>query len=76
MSETPNGAKIEAVLTDGSRHDVTEAVQALYDLVVQSLDWGSGFLTVEDAVPVADIARLCGFGDAPDEYIESQRGLS
>lgn len=61
MSPTPLGVTITATKPDGTTQDVTEGVQALYDLVVQSMDWGSGFLTREDAEPVAAIARFCGF---------------
>lgn len=52
--------------------DVTEAVQALYDMVVQSMDWGSGFFTVEDIVPVALLAKLCEFGEVDEinRYLE------
>ena len=49
------------VAEDGTRTDVTEGVQAMYDLVTGSMDWGSGFLSYEDAVPVGAVARLCGF---------------
>lgn len=61
---------------DGSaKVDITEGVQALYDLVTSSMDWGSGFLTVEDALPVVHVARTCGFeGIAEAErYVEFQR---
>ena len=49
------------IAEDGTRTDVTEGVQALYDLVISSLNWGSGFWSYEDALPVARIARLGGF---------------
>ena len=63
---TPNGTRIMATVEVddgvwGQAVDVTEGVQALYDIVVQSMDWGSGFLTVEDALPVVEIAKVCGF---------------
>jgi hypothetical protein len=64
---TPNGAVITAKATDGTTTDVTEGVKALYDLVTSSMDWGSGFLTIEDAAPVGFIAEVCGFD--PDEEI-------
>lgn len=44
--------------TSGTETDVTTDVGCLYDLVIGSMDWGSGFLTVEDAEPVVRIARL------------------
>lgn len=70
---TPNGTTIRAVSAAGDETDVTEAVQVLYDLVVQSMDWGSGFLSVEDVVPVYRLAELCGFGESPREYLIGQR---
>lgn len=72
---TPAGVTVQAVLPDGSTEDVTEGVQALYDLVTQSLDWGSGFWTVEDAAPVAHLARVCGFAgaDKADDYIAQRK---
>lgn len=44
--------------------DITEAVQALYDLAVSSLDYGSGFWSYEDAAPVARLAKLMGWEGA------------
>lgn len=59
---------------DGSEVDITEGVQALYDLVISSMDWGSGFLNYEDAVPVAELARACGFEKAEEaeRYLREQ----
>jgi len=54
--------------------DITEGVQALYDLVIGSMNWGSGFWTAEDAAPVAKLARACGFeraGEA-ERYLNEQ----
>ena len=56
--------KIVHVADDGTQTDVTEGVRALYDLVISSMDWGSGFWSYEDALPVAQIARLAGFDQA------------
>lgn len=58
---TPAGVTVVARAKDGTETDVTEAVQALYDHMTGSLDWGSDFYTVEDVVPVAELAELCGF---------------
>lgn len=58
---TPSGVVIEALAPDGRRTNITEGVQALYDLVIQSMDWGSGFLSMEEVVPIYDLARACGF---------------
>lgn len=55
----------------GEETDITEGVRALYDLVLGSMNWGSGFWTVEDATPVSVIAHAMGFADAEkvDAYI-------
>jgi hypothetical protein len=47
--------------SDGTETDVTEGVQALYDHCVASMDWGSGFLSVEEATGIILIAQKCGF---------------
>jgi hypothetical protein len=59
---------------DGTETDITEGVQALYDLVLGSMDWGSGFLTAEDARPVALLARMMGFEKAEEaeRYLRDQ----
>lgn len=71
---TPNGAVLLAVLhPDAEPVDVTEGVQALYDAVIGSLDWGSGFLSIEDVIPIARLARACGFDyQAPVEYLREE----
>lgn len=44
-------------------HDVTEGVQVLYDLVLGSMDWGSSLLSIEDVLPMLDLAEVCDFGE-------------
>jgi hypothetical protein len=63
--------KFVHIADDGTQADVTEGVQALYDLVLSSMDWGSGFWSYEDALPVAKIARLAGFEqcDEAERYV-------
>lgn len=56
--------RIQHVSDDGTQRDVTEAVKCLYDLVLDSMNWGSGFWSVEEAVPVGILARLCDFDKA------------
>jgi hypothetical protein len=72
---TPNGTVVVARLADGTELNVTAGVQALYDLVIGSMDWGSGFWTVDDAQPVLEIARACGFKDyeEAEAYVAEQR---
>jgi len=67
-------ARCYVVADDGTETDITDGVGALYDLVVGSMDWGSGFLTVEDATPVSVIAHACGYENAAevDEYLAAR----
>lgn len=51
---------------EGREQDVTQGVQALYDLLIHSMDWGSGMLSAEDARPIALLARACGFKHSPE----------
>lgn len=41
--------------------DVTEHVAAMFDAIVQSMDWGSHFLDVETIESILVIAELAGF---------------
>jgi hypothetical protein len=61
-------------LPDGTTVDITEGVQALYDLVISSMDWGSGFWTAEDAEPVVHVARTCGFNgcEEAERYVQAR----
>jgi hypothetical protein len=64
------------VRKDGTETDITEGVQALYDLVISSMDFRSGFWSFEDAVPVAVLGRACGFekiGEVERYLAEQQR---
>ncbi len=45
----------------GSRHDITNAVQVLYDIAHSSMDWGSGFLDNEEMATVIQLAITMGF---------------
>jgi hypothetical protein len=75
VTETPNGTRLVAIAPDGATTDVTEHVGAIYDLVIQSMDFGSGFLTAEDAVPLAELGRLCGYGmvEEAEKYLAEAR---
>ena len=59
---------------DGTETDITEGVQALYDLVISSMDFRSGIWSAEDAQPVALLARACGFEnrDEIERYLREQ----
>jgi len=55
--------RIVAIQEDGSHKDITEGVQICYDLLRQSLDWGSGFLDTEEVDAVVRLANDAGFAD-------------
>lgn len=67
VSPPEGGYQYEAVLMGGpgrtfnDRAVITADVARLYDLVVSSMDWGSGFLDTEEMHAVARLGRLCGF---------------
>lgn len=70
MTATPNGTEILAFNTaalDALEEpvDLTEAVKVLYDHVVNSMDWGSGFLDHEEKHRVYDVGKALGF-ELPD----------
>lgn len=46
-------------------YDVTEHVAAMYDAIVGSMDWGSGFLSAEEQCSILIIGKLAGW-DLPD----------
>lgn len=71
---TPSGTKVYAIAPNGKMTDVTVGVQSLYDLLIQSMDWGSGFLSAEDARPIAELARTCGFEglEEAERYLHDQ----
>ncbi|WP_159795761.1 hypothetical protein [Puerhibacterium puerhi] len=56
-------ARIVAIRDDGSQADVTEGVQIAYDLLRQSLDWGSGFLDTQEVDAVIRLSEACDFPD-------------
>jgi hypothetical protein len=67
--------RVYARSADGTETDITEGVAALYDLVIGSMNWGSGFLTVEDALPVVHVAMTCQFKDyeRAEEYVRAEQ---
>lgn len=74
MSDPGLPARAFARNADGTETDITEGVQALYDLVIGSMNWGSGFWTAEDARPVAILARRMGFerAEEAERYLREQ----
>jgi hypothetical protein len=63
--------RIVAIQEDGSHKDITEGVQICYDLLRQSLDWGSGFLDTQEVDAVVRLANDADFAD----FEELIRGL-
>lgn len=55
------------VVNDDANVDVTEAVQIIYDALVASLDYGSGFLDRDEENAIRDLARVAGFEHPNDE---------
>ena len=45
----------------GAIVDITRELRVMYDLVVTSMDWGSGFLDAEDMETITRLAKLCDF---------------
>jgi hypothetical protein len=64
---------------DGTEIDITEGVQIAYDCTVGSMDWGSGFLAVEEVDAMVRLSQACRFSDfekiAQDVFQERQREL-
>lgn len=55
--------RIIAQHDDGTEIDITEGVQIAYDVVVHSMDWGSGFLDTEEVDAIVNLARAARFPD-------------
>lgn len=54
--------------------DCTETIAQLYDHVVSSMDWGSGFLDLEEMDRVVDFAMFMGY--EPPSLGSDQIGLT
>lgn len=54
-------AKITLTEANGTEHDITDATAFMYDAIVQSLDWGSGFLDLEEQLHIALVGVLAGY---------------
>lgn len=70
---TPNGSRIRIHHPDGSVHDVTEDVGALYDLVVCSMDYGSDFLAIEDGRCLVRMIDLAGYAEPGYGIVQQAR---
>lgn len=54
---------MKIILTEdnGVEHDITDSIPFMYDAIIQSLDWGSGFLDLEDKLHIAYVGALAGY---------------
>lgn len=59
MPDFPWRAQVTA--GDGEMFDITRELAVMYDAIVGSMDWGSGFLDREDVEALFRVATLCGF---------------
>lgn len=48
--------------------DITDGVQVIYDQLVGSMDWGSGFLSTEEVATIRAVAAVCGFEQIPYQH--------
>lgn len=53
---------------DGKGVDITEGVRVMYDAVLGSLDWQSGFLDLEELEALGQVADACGFDQIEEVY--------
>lgn len=53
---------------EGDEIDVTEAVRVAYDVAIQSMDFGSGFLSTEEVAGLRTLARAIGADMPPYQH--------
>lgn len=58
--------KITVTHDDGTIIDITQGVRVAYDIAFGSMDWGSGFLDLEEMDAVARLAEACQFPSFDD----------
>lgn len=68
--------KVIARSDDGVETDVTEGVQALYDQYMGTMDIGSGFVCLEEALVIYELAKACSFVQIEEieKYVAYIRG--
>lgn len=69
-ADTVAMTRIIAHRPDGSEIDVTSEVGLVYRLLNESMDYGSGFLSIEDVTEITRLALACGF--ASNEEADQQ----
>lgn len=57
--------KITLTEDNGTEHDITDSIPFMYDAIIQSMDWGSGFLDLEEQLHIASVGILAGY-EVPD----------
>lgn len=65
--------KITVTHDDGTTQDITELVQIAYDVSTNSMDWGSGFLDIEETNGLILLAEACRFPDCEQNIAEVWR---
>lgn len=65
------GSKLPLSAADGS--DVTELVRLVYDMAVNSMDYGSDFLSSEEYDALAGLAEVIGASDLLDVQARARR---
>lgn len=63
--------KIIVQKDDGTAQDITSLVQVAFDVATHSMDWGSGFLDIEETDGLILLAEACQF-PALDEILQEQ----
>lgn len=62
------------IKTADGEHDITRELAVMYDAIIGSTDWGSGFLDREDVEALFRVAAICGF-DGGGEYDTGKYGF-
>lgn len=58
--------RVVVIGEDGVQTDVTEAVQVIWDALHNSMDWGSGFLSIEEVDSLSQLAYVTGMQTLED----------
>lgn len=56
---------------DGTKQDITSLVQIAFDVATHSMDWGSGFLDIEETDGLILLGEACQF-PALDEILQKE----
>ena len=67
-TERHRRARIVAYPLDGESVDVTEEIVSVLDMIVTSMDWGSGFWSDDDLPAFITLCSLLNFEEIPEYY--------